>query len=564
MRIKLIIIVGLLLQACQTAPPKHNPSTVQALAEINAAIIESDDTVKPVEAESQTALPPAVSQALLPTYEPNLPVANQIVTERFDITVNRMPARTFFMSLVKDTPINIVVHPDVKGQISLALKSVTIDEVLEVTRDVYGYEYQKNRAGYFILPARLQSKIFNVSYLNVARRGISNTRVTSGQFSNSDEGNEEAERSNLSRRINNGRDNARAFATSQIATASEANFWQDLDDTLRTIIGPKEGRSVVVSPQSGLVVVRAMPGELREVAAFLQQAQLNLTRQVIIEAKVIEVQLNDTHQTGVNWAALDESASRSNFGNQLKLFDGASEIVDSEGNLLVSGITSTQNLKGIGNLFALGTITDDFAMIIRLLNQQGAVNVLSSPRVSTMNNQKAVIKVGSDEFFVTEISSTTTTGTSTTTTPEIILTPFFSGIALDVTPHINAESDVILHIHPAISEVVDQVKDITVAGQDQSLPLAFSTVRESDSIVRAKSGQVIVIGGLMQHNRSDTVGGVPGLSKVPVLKHLFRQQDRQSRRSELVILLKPVVINDNQPWQTELRQVSERIDQLKR
>src|SRR5690606_34888022 len=209
-----------------------------------------------------------------------------------------------------------------------------------------------------------------------------------------------------------------------------------------------------------------------------------------------------------------------------EIFDGSSEIVDTSGNFLLSGLTSTKALPGFGNLFAVGAASEDFALIIRLLNQQGSVNVLSSPRVSTVNNQKAVIKVGSDEFFVTEVSSTTTTGTTTTTTPQIILTPFFSGIALDVTPQINEQNEVILHIHPSISEVTDQIKEITVSGEDQSLPLAFSTVRQTDSVVRAKSGEVIIIGGLMQNQDTDTTGGVPGLSDIPLLGRLFRQTQR--------------------------------------
>ncbi|HEX7028051.1 MAG TPA: pilus (MSHA type) biogenesis protein MshL [Gammaproteobacteria bacterium] len=557
-------IIAMCIQGCASNAPKEK-SPEDALANIKAALQEAKQSETAAEAGG---VPPQVSEALLPDYNPQLQprVQRAIEEERFDITVNRMAARAFFMGLVKGTPVNMVVHPDVKGVLSLDLKSVTIDEVLEVTRDVYGYEYQKNRAGYFIMPARLQSKIFNVSYLNVSRKGESNTRVTSGQIVNGDL---QSGRGGRGGRgvddINDvqGGSRSQAFAASRIATESEADFWNGLADTVRTLIGEGEGRSVVISPQAGLVVVRAMPGELRDVEAFLARAESSLHRQVIIEAKVIEVRLNDAHQAGINWAKLEQDGSRQHFGSQLELINGGSELVDAAGNLLTSGLTSTRSLPGFGNLFALGTASDDFALIIRLLDQQGDVNVLSSPRVSTVNNQKAVIKVGSDEFFVTEIASTTVTGTTTTTTPQIILTPFFSGIALDVTPQINERSEVILHIHPSISEVTDQVKEITVSGEDQSLPLAFSTVRETDSIVRARSGEVIIIGGLMQNQSADTVGGVPGLSDIPLLGRLFQQTQRTNERSELVILLKPIVIGDD-TWQTELGQVTNRIDGLRR
>jgi MSHA biogenesis protein MshL len=521
-------------------------------------------------AEAGADTPPqAVTDALMPSYTPSVPgKLKQPAEERFDINVNRVGARVFFMSLVKGTPVNVVVHPDVSGVISLDLKSVTIDEVLEVTRDVYGYEYQKNRAGYYILPARLQSKIYNVSYLNVARKGKSETRVSSGQFSGGDEDSQGQGGNNSNSNSNNGNgggSRTRSAESSKVQTETEADFWKDLQTTVHAIIGNKENRSVVVNPQSGIVVVRAMPGELRDVENFLNSAQTSLHRQVIIEAKVLEVQLNDSHQAGVNWSALEQDGNTLIEAGQFEIFDGNSEIIDGAGNFLDSGLTSTRNLQGFGNIFALKATNDDFTFIIRLLDQQGKVNVLSSPRVSTVNNQKAVIKVGSDEFFVTEVSSTTTTGASTTTTPRIILTPFFSGIALDVTPQINDKQEVILHIHPAISEVVDQVKDITIAGEDQSLPLAFSTVRESDSVVRAQNGQVIIIGGLMQTQENDVEAGIPVLSKIPFLGRLFKNTVNVAKRSELVILLKPVVIGSgSDQWASEISQITERMDALKR
>ncbi len=565
-KILTFLAVTVLIAGCAANSNKPGKRSDATFAAISNALEEAKNSAA---LPSTAGSPPKeVSDALLPNYKPGVPVKFKPVAheERFDITVNRMSARSFFMSLVKDTPINMVVHPQVKGSISLNLKSVTVDEVLEVARDVYGYEYQKNRAGYFVLPARLQSKIFNVSYLNVSRDGMSNTRVTSGQFTTAEGTGNRGGAGNNNNNVNRqGGNSSQTFASSRIATVSKSDFWKDLENTVKTIIGNDEGRSVVVSPQSGLVVVRAMPGQLRDVESFLKSAQANLHRQVIIEAKVVEVQLNDDHQTGINWAKIDQGGSRDSFGSQFEIIDGDSELINSTGDFLLGGVTGTNSLQGFGNLFAVGAASDDFAFIIRLLDQQGDVNVLSSPRVSTVNNQKAVIKIGSDEFFVTEVSSTTTTGTSTTTTPEIILTPFFSGIALDVTPQINENKDVILHIHPTISEVVDQVKDITIAGQDQSLPLAFSTVRESDSVVRARSGQVIVIGGLMQESASDTVGGVPGLRNIPVLGHLFRQTKRVSKRSELVILLKPIVISDSgYAWQSELSRISDRIEKLKR
>jgi MSHA biogenesis protein MshL len=174
--------------------------------------------------------------------------------------------------------------------------------------------------------------------------------------------------------------------------------------------------------------------------------------------------------------------------------------------------------------------------------------VLSSPRVSTLNNQKAVIKAGSDEFFVTGVSSNTVVGTASATNRNVDLAPFFSGIALDVTPQIAADGQVILHIHPTVSEVTEKVKQLTSSGVTDSLPLAFSQVRESDSVVAARSGQLIVIGGLMRTSRSAQDYRVPGLGSVPGLGHLFRSQQNTEVHTELVILLRPVVVDHDEQW----------------
>jgi MSHA biogenesis protein MshL len=232
------------------------------------------------------------------------------------------------------------------------------------------------------------------------------------------------------------------------------------------------------------------------------------------------------------------------------LFDnGASDLSGTSLNLQ-PGTSPLDSLpsSAFGGTFALALNLNDFNAFIELLDTQGDTHVLSSPRVATVNNQKAVIKVGSDEFFVTGVTSNTVTGTATSTNQNIILTPFFSGIALDVTPQIDDDGQVILHIHPTVSDVRDQRKEVTVGGQTQSLPLAFSEVRESDSVVRARSGQIVVIGGLMKTSTKDEVAQTPFLSDIPLLGQLFTQKRQRQVKTELVILLKPVVVNSPSDW----------------
>ena len=219
--------------------------------------------------------------------------------------------------------------------------------------------------------------------------------------------------------------------------------------------------------------------------------------------------------------------------------------------------------SAFGGVFSLALNIGDFSSFIELLESQGNVQVLSSPRVATLNNQKAIIKVGVDEFFVTDVSSTNiASGNTTSVNPSVTLTPFFSGVALDVTPQISGDNNVTLHIHPSISDVVDQQKTVTIGTATQEIPLARSTVRETDSIVRAASGQVIVIGGLMQDIINDQNAGTPGFKDVPLLGNLFKHTKKASKKSELVILLKPIVVEDSKTWNADMQNSLEEIQRM--
>lgn len=548
-----LAVLALLLAACASPRPAPGPdSPYTQLREELAAQRQAAPAEVPAE----------VAASLLPPVAIEMPRAPE---HRFDIDVREVDARTFFMSLLHDSAENIVVHPAVSGTLTLSLRNVNVADVLTSVRDVYGYDVRRGPAGWQVFPATLQSRMFNVNYINLNRDGRTETRVSSGQLRGGGHGRD------MNVNINeNGNPANGAPASSQIETTTSSRFWSELEQSLRVIVdgGAPAGRAVVVNPHTGLVLVRGMPAELREVERFLHSLQASVTRQVLLEAKILEVELSDGFQTGINWAALGKPGSDKTIvggmtgGGQI-FSQGASEIRGQTGALNPAALQQINNTltSAFGGVFSVALDLNDFTGFIELLKTQGDVQVLSSPRIATMNNQKAVIKVGSDEFFVTRVSSNnTTTGTTTTTTPEVELTPFFSGIALDVTPQIDATGEVILHVRPAVSEVVDQTKTLTVFGQEQRLPLAFSSMRESDSIVRAKNGQIVVIGGLMQDVERDGKAGLPVLGDLPVLGHLFRHTQRSRRKTELVILLKPVVVDSELAWQDDLRGTAERID----
>jgi MSHA biogenesis protein MshL len=215
----------------------------------------------------------------------------------------------------------------------------------------------------------------------------------------------------------------------------------------------------------------------------------------------------------------------------------------------------------LNGAFTIAANFADFNTFIQLLGAQGHTRVLSSPRVSTLHNQQAIIKAGIDEFFVTGVQSNTVTGTATSTTQNVQLTPFFSGVALDVTPQIAADGSVILHIHPTISEVSDQTKTLTVEGTVDTIPLALSQVRESDSIVRARSGQLVIIGGLMREEATKANYKTPLLGDIPGVGRLFRSEQNQRSTVELVILLRPIVVADSD-WPGLINEPSARLQDL--
>ncbi len=550
------------------------------LSACESTSVRTDEVVKQMDRSleqgiaSQPAMPlppPEVAAALMPKIAVGGGSERPGVEERFEITVHNSPAKQFFMSLVEGTSLNMVVHPEVSGTITLELKNVGVNDVMEILRDVYGYDFRRTRFGYEVLPARIRSRVFQVDFLNMRRTGTSRTRVSSGRIADGGGADSNTTSSDEDAGGSDGTQQGLSISGSEINTSQpETSFWEELARSIGAILGGAPGRSVVVNPQSGVVVVRAMPEELREVEEYLRVTQNIVERQVILEAKIIEVELRDGAQQGINWAGVVGVDGKTLTLGQT---GGGSIIASPTNTSIIGGNTGNLNpaalapilgtaASAFGGMFTAALALSDFNAFIELLETQGSVHVLSSPRIATMNNQKAVIKVGSDEFFVTDVSSTTVTGTSSTTTPSIELTPFFSGIALDVTPQISADGAVTLHVHPAISEVVDQQKLITVGSTTQTLPLALSSVRESDSIIRAKNGQVVVIGGLMQNRAADDDARVPGVGDIPGIGGLFRQKRKSVRKSELVILLRPTVVDSGRQWADDMRRAKKRLGNM--
>ncbi|APA71262.1 pilus (MSHA type) biogenesis protein MshL [Janthinobacterium sp. 1_2014MBL_MicDiv] len=569
-----VISVSLGLGGCNVAPVKRD--TYNA---INDAVKGAAATTTPA------AQPDAVEAALLPpvaALAQQLPKARAALDERFNVAFNNVPARQFFTSIVAGTRYNMLVHPEIGGTISANLKDVTLFQALDAVRELYGYDYKVEGTQIYIKPLTMQTRLFHVNYLTGARKGSSNLRVSSTSVSSVGATTSGGSGSTGNNGNNNTVQNPGGLVpgedSSNLTTTSNADFWRELKMSLEAIVGSADGgRQVVLSPQSGVIVIRAMPEELRNVDMYLKATQLSVDRQVILEAKILEVQLNSDFQTGINWASF--ASIKSGHTNRISTgfiqpggtlaplpFNGGKPPNMTTGNGLTasSGFGLSSAATAAGSMFGLAFQTANFAAMISFLESQGTVHVLSSPRIATMNNQKAVLKIGTDEFYVTGVSTTTnTTASGATTSPNVTLQPFFSGVVLDVTPQIDADGNIILHVHPSVSQVTTINKEIDLGSAGSlKLPLAASSTSEMDSMVRSQDGRIVAIGGLMRQATTADRSQVPGAGDIPVLGALFRNTGQVIQKRELVVLIKPTIVDGANSWNEDLLESGKRIEAL--
>lgn len=632
-KMKLRIIVPCLavsLAACTNAYP---PRDTSAIDKINQQLKE---TLAPKEKATESMLPEAVSNSLLPPLRRITPkISSKQLEQRFDLVVKDAPVNQVFMGIISDTPYSIMVKPknvlaqsplpsgssagaavalDSMGltdKVTVNLKNVTMFEALDAIREVYGYDYTVEDYRIYVQQPEVQTRLFQVNYVLGQRRGVSDLQVIGGASTASSS-------SGSSSSTTSGGSSGGSYSSIQasaLSTITKSDIWGEVQDALRTTLGCQvsrespiaragsagggradvsyvgemqtgerqrgadgctDGRAMTVNPMSGTILVRAMPHELRTVEKMLRTMQLNIERQVIIEAKIIDVELNSGSQQGINWAGFQNNLHRMSVGSNIQAIDGttatnggAINTGTSLGGLLGTVGTTGANSYGSGNAFSAGVgialQLRNFSALINFLQTQGTVHVLSSPRISTLNNQKAVIKVGTEEPYVSSISSqqtqTVAGGTSTTTLPTLNYQPFFSGIALDVTPQIDDKDNITLHVHSMVNSISEKYK-VAQLGSSGTVPFAVNTINETDSVVKTKDGQVIVIGGLMTESTQDSRAGVPGLGSIPILGSLFKEGAQRSVKRELVILLRPTEVKDSSDWEADIAGVTSRIEAL--
>jgi len=520
-------------------------------------------------APAPAAATPEVQAVPVPPPAPALPPE-----PRFDLIVNGAPARDVFLSLVSDTRYSMLVHPAVSGQLSVTLKGVTLRESLDAIRDVYGFDYSIDGRRITVFPPTLQTRVFTLNALALQRSGRSEVRVSSGAAPASSQGSSSGNSGNASGGSTN---TVQQQESSQLSTKVASDFWGETATALKALVGTGEGRTVITSPQTGTIAVRAMPEELRHVEAWLKATRVAVERQVMLEAKIVEVELREGYQSGIDWSRIGDRSAIGQTSVNPSIPTGVNSIVNplvsnTRGLPTLSSGTQSPTWPDLiplpsagGGTFGLALARGGFQALLSFIESHGDTQILSSPRIATLNNQKAVLKVGTDDYFITGISgsnsgtNTSNTGTNGTTNqiPTLTLTPFFSGIALDVTPQIDADM-ITLHIHPSVSNVTEKVKQVDLGSVGNfRLPLASASVNETDTVVRIPDGHIVAIGGLMQMEATRRGSGVPGADSNPITSLLFGNRANTGRKRELVVLIKPSIIRTAEDWEQHNRMISE-------
>lgn len=425
-----------------------------------------------------------------------------------------------------------------EDKLEVNFNNVCLQEVLDTLTDVYNIGVIQTSTGYQIYQSESQTITYELNYHNFQRKGSSSITIASSQLSESAKNNQNY---------------------STITSASEDKFWDSISDAIASILHTtntqKKTRSrsrsrvktkapgqFYVYKEAGLIVVTGSPKEHKNISNFLKKANANSVRQVMIEAKILEVTLNDEFATGIQWDLLKGNIYQNSFA---ALGEALPNINNIHNTPSLSTKVSTKT-----KMFSGGAVkgSHGFNVIMQALSSQGQVSVMSSPKVSALNNQRALIKSGEDQYFITNVSNvelnTGAANNSTASKSSFNIEPLFSGIALDTTPNIISSKEILLHIHPMISRISTEKTTLTSNGAATELPVAKVKIREVDTVVKAKSGDIVILGGMTEAYAELNSSQLPlqptqGFQKI---FDLFSSKRNHSTKTELIILLKPTIV----------------------
>lgn len=502
-------MLGLLSACGVTRPPEQSEGHISA------------DSVK-----EESVIPAPVSQTTLlpePTFRPKL--------ETYTVVVSDVPVKDLLFSMARDAKLNLDIHADIEGNVTLNAIDQTLPQILERISKQADIRYEIEDENLRVRADKPFLRTYKIDYVNMSRVSKGTVRVAT-TLGSTGEGSVSAGSSGSSGESENN------SSLTEINNTSDNKFWETITKNIIAILSEGEkseeaadektasDNRVIVNKETGIIAIHATNKQHKIVQGFIDEVLNNSRRQVLIEATIAEIKLSDHYQSGVDWSLIaSDTASGINVTTDLR----GAELGQSP----FSQLTIADNLSG-----------DQLNITLRALEQFGDVQVLSSPKVMAINNQPAILKVV-DNFVYFEVDIDTAIGENvavTTFDTDIKTVPV--GFVMSVTPFINEHDKVTLNIRPTISRIIDKVEDPNPEFKKVNVKseVPVIQVREIESILQINSGDTAVIGGLMQDSKNDVSKGVPILSDIPFIGGLFSYDDDLREKSELIIFIRPVVI----------------------
>lgn len=501
--------------------------------------------------------------SLVTTQVPKLPpLGLSSKDESYSISAVNVPVAELLFKLAKDAGKEIDIYAGIAGNVTINAINQPLESILERMAEQVGFVFEVNRQTMSIKPDFPEWKNYKIDYVNIVKKSkdtIDMKMSVSGTTGNST--------------------TSQAGSSTKVSVESEHDFWDKLEKNIqllaqldpnanKVILPPSASRdaqgspsarapalssisqNTVVNPEAGIISVYTSSKKHKSIKKYIDQVSLRAERQVLIEATVVEVVLNDDYQAGIDWSFFGDRA----FGN-----DGGVRITSP-----FSGPENGFSIATVDNLgsAAAGVLSGDWNILanLKMLKQFGDSKVLSSPKIMAINNQTALLKVVNNlVYFSVDVTVTAATATAdATTTYETEIKTVPVGFTMSVTPFVSEDGDVTLNVRPTISrkigEVNDPNPDLATAGVVSSIPIIQE--KEMSSVLRLKDRQTAIIGGLIEDNNSNTRTGVPWVSDVPVLGDLFSTRDDSTGKSELVIFIRPVIIKNPDVDNGDLHSVS--------
>lgn len=513
--------------------------------------------------------------------------------ETYSVVVNNVRVQELLFALARDAKINVDIHPGIEGAVTLNAIDQTLQQLLTRIAKQVDLRWELDGPNLAVMPDSPFLRTYKVDYVNMSRDTSGNVAIntqiasisptaaggggagagaggTSGNVSSTKVDNlaknrfwetleknvkdilrETDKEVIVRRRVSDMEDQARSTGTKQatpdipssqpssIAAAPPPQSSQAAKE-YETL----QAASVMVNPETGILLVRASSRQHEKIQGFIDQVMSSARRQVLIEATILEVQLNQQYQQGIDWQyfkqgttwrAIGQGSTTSTFN-----FDATT------GTFSAANASSTLP-SAVGNtLFSLAFRRGDFLSAIKLLENFGTLKVLSSPKLSVLNNQTALLKVVNNIVYFQVKSDTSQGQTSTlsniTTTPQSVSV----GLVMSVTPQISENNSVLMNVRPTISRTIGEGK----RDPNPSLPAGIPNMvpeiqtREMESLMSVNDGEIAVLGGLMHDEVNNNDDAVPGVSKIPIFGNLFTHRNDRTTRTELVIFLRPTVVRD--------------------